>query len=127
MKNKWNVILNVVALMCFALLAVSCADTKALLQTTSNAQGGELLGSAKNNRPEHLKISEIPDRVRYVSIDDDDMVEAEAILNARLTKKEEAEFVPDLLVFPGLMNTMIERVDTVGLGGKKNENSRKFS
>ena len=47
MKNKWNVILNVVALMCFALLAVSCADTKALLQTTSNAQGGELLGSAK--------------------------------------------------------------------------------
>lgn len=119
MKNKWNVILNVVALMCFALLAVSCADTKALLQTTSNAQGGELLGSAKNNRPEHLKISEIPDRVRYVSIDDDDMVEAEAILNARLTKKEEAEFVPDLLVFPGLMNTMIERVDTVGLGGKK--------
>lgn len=119
MKNKWNVILNVVALMCFALFVVSCADTKALLQTTSNAQGGELLGSAENIRPDHLKINEIPDRVRYISIDDDDMVMAEAILNARLTRKEEAEFVPDLLVFPGLMNTMIERVDTVGLGGKK--------
>lgn len=119
MKSKWNVILNAVALLCFALLVVSCADSKALLKTTSNAEGGEILGSAKNNRPEHLKICEIPDPVRYISIDDDDMVEAESILNARLTRKEAAEFFSDLLVFPGLMNTMIGLIDTVGLGAKK--------
>lgn len=119
MKKPMNVILKVMAWSLLALLAISCADSRTRAAKTSDAKGGELLGSAENLRPERLKINKVPDRVRYVSIGDDLILKADVELDAMLRNKETAKFSPQLLVFPGLMETISGRIDTARLSGKK--------
>lgn len=89
------------------------------MELTSDAEGGEMLGSAENSRPENLKINQIPDRVRYVSISDEEMIEAEAKLTGMINRINKSEFGERLLVFPGLMKTINNAIDTSGVHGKE--------